>query len=79
MSAADVELGDGTYALFLRLFHLTPTPSYLRRGQFFFNFLHAVKPALANSMRGRGVDPFYDDRKLDLALTYVAVHWDKFN
>lgn len=47
-----------------------------REGQFWFNVLHSVKPLLANAIRGTMYDPFYDDRKLLNAQSFVMEHWD---
>ena len=52
-----------------------------RWGQTLFNVLYAMKPSLADRIRGeRGLDPFYADGVASLTeqrfLAYVQEHWD---
>lgn len=61
---------------FLILYHSTPTPAHLRRGQFLFNTLHTLNPVLADSMRGSRLDPFYDNTLIDTCLAHVILWWD---
>jgi hypothetical protein len=54
-------------------------PKSQRLGQFFFNELHAIKPDLANAIRGTVNDPFYienaDDGRLEAFLSKVESLW----
>lgn len=47
-----------------------------RRGQWFANLTHTLKPALLNRMIHLDVDPFYDDAKLWAAVEFVKEHWN---
>lgn len=47
-----------------------------RRGQWFANLTHTLKPALLTRMINLDVDPFYDDSKLWVAIEFVKEHWD---
>ena len=46
-----------------------------RMGQTYFNVLHEVSPDLANQIRGRSLDPFYNDGAVPAFLTWLAVRW----
>ena len=43
-----------------------------RKGQCYFNVLHRLHSELANEIRGSYIDPFYDDSKIELFLTYIS-------
>lgn len=60
---------------FLLSYYGTKTPQQLRRGQFLFNELHAVRPDLANSIRATDVDPFYRNDLIDAALCWIITNW----
>jgi hypothetical protein len=62
---------------FLVLYHSTPTPAPLRRGQYLFNTLYTINPALAAEIRSGPLDPFYDDTRIDACLAHVILWWDK--
>jgi len=47
----------------------------MRKGQKFFNFLHEVRPDLANGLVEKGIDPFYKDDLLDSAVQFVYDNW----
>lgn len=46
-----------------------------RYGQALFNHLQAHKPDLANDVRGREMDPFYNTALVAVFLKYVGEHW----
>ena len=48
-----------------------------RRGQWFANLLHALKPDLLQRMIHLDVDPFYDDSKIWAAVEFVKENWDQ--
>lgn len=47
----------------------------LRLGQVWFSELYAIRPDLANLVRGTDVDPFHDDRRLPEANEFIRVNW----
>jgi hypothetical protein len=53
---------------------LAPVPDQ-RPGQWFANFTHNHRPALATAMIRHDVDPFYDDAKIWAAIQFVKEHW----
>ena len=46
-----------------------------RDGQAAFNFLHAIKPDIANQIRTTPLDPFYQDDRLDAFFRKVEELW----
>lgn len=48
-----------------------------RLGQTYFNVLHAVRPDLSEQIRGDvQFDPFYQDKKINDFLGFVANRWN---
>lgn len=47
-------------------------PSGLRRGQYAFNMLADLHPAVAAKVRNTDDDPFYDDSRMDRFFSAVA-------
>lgn len=47
-----------------------------RAGQALFNELSLIRPDLADKMRGRTADPFYDDTRLGLTWAWIALRWE---
>jgi hypothetical protein len=43
----------------------------LRHGQTLFNALYGLRPDLADSVRGSGLDPFYQDAKVEGFLAWL--------
>lgn len=52
-----------------------PPPAW-RAGQYVFNVLHAVRPDLAEAVRGTALDPFHRDDRLPALLDHLARAWD---
>ena len=50
-----------------------------RQGQWAYNLLREYRPLLHAHIAGREEDPFYDDKKMNIFLGYVAQHWDEFD
>ena len=50
-----------------------------RSGQAWFNYLHQVRPELADLVRGGDSDPFHDDRRLGYFLRFVETAWTPSN
>lgn len=46
-----------------------------RYGQWFYNDLSLVNPALAEHIRGSKYDPFYKERISDETMQYLALMW----
>jgi hypothetical protein len=53
---------------------MTPEQSGQRRGQFYSNTLHGIRPDLANAVPFE-VDPFYFDRNIPAFLDFVGSNW----
>ena len=47
----------------------------LRYGQHWFNTLYAVRPDLADKIRGTRLDPFHRDRVSHETLDFVVANW----
>jgi len=47
----------------------------IRKGQAAFNTLAVLHPDIAESIRGTGFDPFYDDKRLHDFLEYVQMNF----
>ena len=48
-----------------------------RKGQTLFNALYEIYPELADEMRGTQFDPFYDDSRFHIALSWIAGRCDE--
>lgn len=47
-----------------------------RRGQTLFNVLYRLNPTLADEVRGRDIDPFHLDVRIDAFLTFIKERMD---
>lgn len=47
-----------------------------RMGQTYFNVLYQVAPGLADSIRGRYLDPFFSDSSIGAFLNHICQEWD---
>lgn len=64
-----------TYAEYVvAIFGLRPREQ--RRGQWAFNVLSAQRPDLAEFVRASGLDPFYEDSRMNDFLDFVGENWD---
>ena len=52
-----------------------PVKGDLRLGQIFFNELCAVRPAIAEELRGSMLDPFYKERITQVVQDFVRERW----
>lgn len=50
-------------------------PDEWRHGQALFNLLHDARPDLAAALTGTVYDPFFDDRKIEIAWRWIQEHW----
>lgn len=60
---------------FVRLVSATLPNEDTRYGQHWFNVLYAVRPDLADRLRGSLLDPFHRDSVSDEAVAFVAKAW----
>lgn len=50
-------------------------PNFQRRGQYYMNSLHHLRPEIYNDVSESPHDPFYNDAILPRFLEYVASVW----
>ncbi len=50
-------------------------PSYLRHGQFLFNYLYDHYPMIADKVRGTLEDPFHRDDRIPMFWETVQEYW----
>ena len=60
---------------FMEIFARTPRPDGWRDGQTLFNIVHAVRPDVADAIRGSLCDPFYQDVKIADAVAAMRKIW----
>ena len=48
----------------------------MRYGQALFNALYILNEELANEIRGTELDPFHNDRRVDMFLNYLEKEWN---
>jgi hypothetical protein len=53
----------------------SPEDNVQRRGQYLFNCLYAVRPDVADAIRGTLADPFYDDKKIPACWERIVTLW----
>jgi hypothetical protein len=58
-----------------RIWSSTAHPEW-RMGQTYFNVLYAIRPDLANRIRGSSLDPFYFDDRIYEFLAWTSRHLD---
>ena len=49
--------------------------NHWRLGQYFFNMLCEVRPAIAEQLRGSMLDPFYKERITQVVSDFVRERW----
>lgn len=52
-----------------------PNDGDIRYGQHWFNALYAVRPDIADKIRGTKLDPFHRDRVSHETLDFVVANW----
>ena len=60
---------------FVRLVSATLPSEDIRYGQHWFNVLNAVRPDLADRLRGSLLDPFHRDSVSEQTSAFVATAW----
>ena len=65
-----------TFEEFLKMAANISAPAGLRRGQFLFNGLYKIRPAVADRIRGSIYDPFHLDSRLPVFWDKVEEYWD---
>jgi len=66
-----------TFADYQTKFYTTPYPKELRHGQAVFNYVHSTEPEIADKLRGSAVDPFYQDRLVEVFWLAVERLYDE--
>lgn len=65
------------YEMFNQAYQTYMQTGFQRKGQATFNAVHAVDPALADSLRGTELDCFHNDSKIGQFMQVVCDNWDK--